>query len=166
MPEELDIPVIVDAYNKHKVGVDIADQCHTYFDTQFIFRRNWYPLFYCIPETALINSLIISRGPPANNEHTVDHFDFRLSIVHDLLQVGSPSIMKSSSHIPASQKITPSPPPTQYVMCTCIVSPTAQVRLICTWCMKICLTRVAHIRRAAHISESGSYQCKRMSKRR
>jgi hypothetical protein len=41
----------------------------------------------------------------------VDHFDFRLSIVHDLLQAGSPSTMKSSSRIPASQKITRSAPP-------------------------------------------------------
>jgi hypothetical protein len=30
-------------------------------------------------------------------------------------------------------------------MCTCIVSLTAQVRLICSWCMKICLRRTAHI---------------------
>ena len=30
-------------------------------------------------------------------------------------------------------------------MCTCIVSLTAQVRLICSWCIKICLRRAAHI---------------------
>jgi len=109
--KELDIPVIVDAYNQHKVGVDVADQYRTYFDTQLISRRNWYPLFYWILETALINSLIIYRDLPANKERTVDHFDFRLSIVHDLLQAGSPSTMKSSSRIPASQKITRSAPP-------------------------------------------------------
>jgi len=38
--KELDIPDIVDAYNQHKVGVDVADQYQTYFDTQLIFRRN------------------------------------------------------------------------------------------------------------------------------
>ena len=32
---------------------------------------------------------------------------------------------------------------------TCIMSLTAQVRLMCSWCMKIC------IRRAAHISANG-----------
>jgi hypothetical protein len=53
-----------------------------------------------IPHFFLENTL------PANKERTVDHFDFRLSIVHDLLQAGSPSTMKSSSRIPASQKIT------------------------------------------------------------
>jgi hypothetical protein len=44
--KELDIPVIVDAYNQHKVGVDAAEQYQTYFDIQLISRCNWYPLFY------------------------------------------------------------------------------------------------------------------------
>jgi len=56
---------------------------------------------------------IINRHLPANNKHTVDHFDFRLSIVHELLQAGSPSRMKRSSCIRAPQKITPSAPLTQ-----------------------------------------------------
>jgi len=38
--KELNIPVIVDAYNQHKVGVDVADQYQTYFDTQLISRCN------------------------------------------------------------------------------------------------------------------------------
>jgi hypothetical protein len=46
--KELDIPVIVDVYNQHRVGVDVADQYRTYFDTQLISRHNWYPLFYWI----------------------------------------------------------------------------------------------------------------------
>jgi len=51
-------------------------------------------------------------------------------------------------------------------MCTCIVSLTAQVHLICTWCMKICLRRAAHISAERLISvQSGSYQCKRICKR-
>ena len=93
--------------------MDVADQYRTYFDTQLISRCNWYPLVYWILETALINSLIIYRDLLANTERTVDHFDFRLSIVHDLLQAGSPSTMKSSSCILASQKITRSAPTTQ-----------------------------------------------------
>jgi hypothetical protein len=66
-----------------------------------------------ILETALINSHIIYRNLPANKPRNVDHFHLRLSIVHDLLQAGSPSTMNSSSCIPASQKITRSAPPTQ-----------------------------------------------------
>jgi len=104
--KELNILVIIDAYNQQKAGVDVADQYQTYFDTQLISRCNWYPLYYWILETALINSLIIYRDLLANKESTVEHFDFRLSIVPDLLQAGSQSMMKSSSCVPASQKIT------------------------------------------------------------
>jgi hypothetical protein len=62
---------------------------------------------------APINTLLIYHDIPANTEHTVEHFDFRLSIVHDILQAGSPSTMKSSSRILASQKITWSAPATK-----------------------------------------------------
>jgi hypothetical protein len=44
--KELDIPVIFDPYNQYKVGVNVADQYQTYFDTQIISRCNWYPLCY------------------------------------------------------------------------------------------------------------------------
>jgi len=111
--KELDIPVIVDAYNKHKVGADVADRYRIYSDTQLISRCNLYPLFYCILETALINSLIIYRDLPVNKELTLEHFGFHPSIVNDLLQAGSPSTMKSSSHILASEKISRLAPITQ-----------------------------------------------------
>ena len=93
--------------------VDVESRLVQLTDTQLISRCNWYPLFYWILETALINSLIIYQDLPFNKENTVEHFDFRLSIVRDLLQAGSPSTMKSSSRIPASQEITRSAPATQ-----------------------------------------------------
>ena len=51
--KKLDIPVVVDAYNQCKVGVDDADQYRIYFDTQLISRHTWHPLFYWILERAL-----------------------------------------------------------------------------------------------------------------
>jgi len=88
------------------VGVDVTDYYQTYFDTQFISRCNWYPLFYWTLEAALINSLIIYCDLTANTESTVEHSDFHLSIVHDHLQAGSPSTIKCFSSIPALQAIT------------------------------------------------------------
>jgi len=111
--KELDIPVLVDAYNKNKEVVDVADLYRTYFDTQLISRCNLYPLFYWILETAFINSLIIYQDLPVNKERTVENFDFHLCIVHDHLPAGSPSTTKSSSRILASQNITRSAPATQ-----------------------------------------------------
>ena len=71
-----------------------------------ISRCNWYLLFYWILETALIKSPIIYWDLPAIKESTVEHFDFRLSIVHDIMQAGSLPRMKSPSCFLASQKIT------------------------------------------------------------
>jgi len=142
--KELDIPDIVDAYNQHKVGVEVADQYRTYFDTQLISRHNWYPLFYWILETALINSLIICQDLPANKECTVDHFDFRLSIVRDLLQAGSSSAMKSSSRIPASQKITRSAPPThvEILIARSLYSKYRYIRVLIYTVFGACLVRM------------------------
>ena len=67
--KELDIAVIVDAYNQHNVRVDVADQYRTYFDTQLRSRYNWYSLLYWIVKTALINNLIIYRDLPPNTVH-------------------------------------------------------------------------------------------------
>lgn len=50
---DLLVPIIVLAYNMYKVGVDVADQYRTYYDTQLTSRRNWYPLFYWALETAI-----------------------------------------------------------------------------------------------------------------
>jgi len=102
--------------SSNAVGGDPVNiECHLVqlTDTQLISRHNWHPLFFWILETAHINSLIIYPVLPANKENTVEHFDFCLSIVFDLLQAGSLSTMKSSLCIPASHKITRSAPATQ-----------------------------------------------------
>jgi len=103
---ELNTPVIVDAFNQERLGVYVVNQYRTYFHTQLMFRYNWYPILYWILETAIVNSLIIYRDLQAYKEHTVEYFVFWLCIVCDLLQAGSPPIIKSSSYIPASQKLT------------------------------------------------------------
>jgi len=112
-PKLYDIPVIVDGYNQRKVGLDVANQYRTYFDTQLISRSKWYPLFEWILETALFNSHIFYRDHPANKGCSVEHFHSCLATVRDLLQAGSPLTMKSSFDIAASHSISRSAPTTQ-----------------------------------------------------
>lgn len=57
----LDIPACVSDYNHNKVGVDVVDQYRCYYSTQLITRRNWFPIFFRILDTALINAYIIYR---------------------------------------------------------------------------------------------------------
>ena len=68
----------------------------------------------------LINRIIIYRTFPITLTSTVGHFDFHLSIVHDLLQAGSASTMKSYLYILTSKSITRSASVLQSVL-----SPTA-----------------------------------------
>lgn len=53
------IPALVDDYNFHKGGVDIADQYRSYFFTQLITRRNWFPLFFFLLDIIIVNSFIL-----------------------------------------------------------------------------------------------------------
>lgn len=80
------VPIIILAYNLNKVGVDVADQYRTYYDTQLTSRRNWYPLFYWALETAIINAFIIYRDEHAGKE--MDHLDFRLDLAWALIERG------------------------------------------------------------------------------
>ena len=82
---ELNIPKVILEYNQHKVGVDVADQYRTYYDTQLTSQRNWYSLFYWVLETALINCLIIYRD---TKEEEIEHLDFRLEVAWGLIEEG------------------------------------------------------------------------------
>jgi hypothetical protein len=44
----LTIPDLIDDYNHHKGGVDIADQLRSSYRTHLKGKRNWLPLFYCL----------------------------------------------------------------------------------------------------------------------
>ena len=57
----LPIPEFIDDYNYHMGGVDIADQLRSYYCTQQRSCRNWYPLFYWLLDTTLVNAYRIHR---------------------------------------------------------------------------------------------------------
>lgn len=43
--KEILIPVVINDYNFHMGGVDIADQYRSYYDTQLTTFRTWFPIF-------------------------------------------------------------------------------------------------------------------------
>lgn len=93
---DLLVPVVILAYDMYKVGVDVADQYRTYYDTQLRSRRNWYPLFYWALETAIINALIIYRDEH-QDESVIDHLEFRLDLVWALIERGGDLGIQGSS---------------------------------------------------------------------
>ncbi|RPB00575.1 hypothetical protein L873DRAFT_1680099, partial [Choiromyces venosus 120613-1] len=56
----LSVPALTADYNDKMGGVDIADQCRTYYATQLRVARNWMPLFFWLFDTTIINAYIIA----------------------------------------------------------------------------------------------------------
>jgi len=67
------IPKVVDQYNFFMGGVDIADQRRSYYHTQLRTCRNWYPLFFWLLDTAIINSFILYRLITLNSKPNESH---------------------------------------------------------------------------------------------
>ena len=57
----LKIPVMINDYNHHMGGVDIADQLRGYYTTQLTSRRTWMPLFFWLLDTVLVNCHLLSK---------------------------------------------------------------------------------------------------------
>ena len=57
----LPIPQMVDDYNHFMGGVDIADQLRAKFSTQQRTHRSWFPLFFWMLDTSIVNAYILSE---------------------------------------------------------------------------------------------------------
>ncbi|CAG8826567.1 19583_t:CDS:1, partial [Cetraspora pellucida] len=77
----LPIPCIIDDYNHHMGGVDIADQLHRYYAIQLPVRRTWMPLFFWLLDTSIVNSYLIFK----KNGNIINHKNFRIHLVWELI---------------------------------------------------------------------------------
>jgi hypothetical protein len=76
--KNLPIPVFIDDYNHFMGGVDIADQFRAYYSTQRISFRSWYPLFFWILDTAILNAYLI--GKKLCSDDYMSHKEFRVAL--------------------------------------------------------------------------------------
>jgi len=87
------IPHMIDDYNLHKGGVDIADQYRCYFFTQLIARRNWLPFFFWLLDITVVNSFFLFRslseqeGDLPIQKQRFLHKDFRLTLAGLIFQL-------------------------------------------------------------------------------
>jgi hypothetical protein len=77
----LKIPRIIDDYNHHMGGVDIADQQCGYYSTQLTTHRNWMPLFFWLLDTVIVNSYLLCKAAGL----VMAHNDFRLQLVSNYI---------------------------------------------------------------------------------
>ncbi|RUO95935.1 hypothetical protein BC936DRAFT_142939, partial [Jimgerdemannia flammicorona] len=81
--KKLKIPKIIDDYNHHMCGVDIADQRRGYYNTQIRSFRTWMPLFFWILDTAVVNCHLVHNQVADN----ITHADFRLQLSWALISL-------------------------------------------------------------------------------
>jgi hypothetical protein len=79
----LKIPCVVNDYNLHMGGVDIADQLRGYYTTQLTSRRNWMPLFFWLLDIVLVNSFKLAQL----SGWLGSQVDFREELVWSLIEM-------------------------------------------------------------------------------
>jgi hypothetical protein len=88
------IPKVIDGYNHHMNGVDIADQLRLYYATHRTSRRAWMPILFWLIDTAIIKSFKIGQLKFAYYSQRI----FRDKLVWQL--INSTKIGESFSKIP------------------------------------------------------------------
>ena len=79
----LKIPCVVNDYNLHMGGVDIADQLRGYHSTQLTSRRNWMPLFFWLLDIVLVNSFQLAKLKGWSGSQVA----FREELLWDLVKI-------------------------------------------------------------------------------
>ncbi|GJJ71558.1 V-type H+-transporting ATPase 16kDa proteolipid subunit [Entomortierella parvispora] len=79
--KELKILKVIDDYNVNMGGVDIVDQLRSYYSTQQSAHRNWWPIFFWLLDTTIINCYLIARKKGS----ILTHREFRSSLVWGLI---------------------------------------------------------------------------------
>ena len=89
-------------------GVDIADQYRSYYDTQLISQRTWFPIFFWLLDTALINSFIMY----SDLDKSLEHKEFRIQVAWSLIlsSAGTREVRKKST----ATALQPPNPATNY----------------------------------------------------
>jgi len=99
--KQMMIALCIDDYNHNMGGVDIADQLHSYYDTQLTSIRTWWPMLFWAFDTMVTNAYFIYQDMPQSSK-TITHKEFRLQCAWGLILAGSGPI--STSQIVQSTK--------------------------------------------------------------
>ncbi|CAG8650169.1 21432_t:CDS:2 [Cetraspora pellucida] len=78
----LPIPAVIDNYNHHIGGIDIANQLRSYYGTQVPVHHIWVPLFFWLLDTSIVNTFIISK----TLNFVVLYKDFIINLVWSLIE--------------------------------------------------------------------------------
>ena len=101
--KQLPIPQFIDDYNLHMGGVDIADQLRGYYNTQLRSCHNWYPRFFWLLETTIVNSYIMQKTHRPSFQTRSHHFIFQERLSSELIRRGQEELEELSCSVPLSE---------------------------------------------------------------
>ena len=104
---ELKIPCMIDDYNHHMGGVDIADQLRSYNSTQLVARRNWMPLFFWLLDITLVNSFILAKlkNQAKFKKQAKSQVEFRKKLLWELITMAKEEDEVSIPAQPLTKKV-------------------------------------------------------------
>jgi hypothetical protein len=74
--KELPIPTFIDNHNHYMLGVDLADQRRSYYNTQRPHVKTWKPLWHFLLDVILVNCSLLSSYR-SSDAHRDTHKQFR-----------------------------------------------------------------------------------------
>lgn len=157
----LQIPAVIDDYNRRMKGVDEADELHAEHVSQSCNSQVWWPLFNWIIDTATVNAHRIHRALKAERSlRSTSHLKFRQILFDQLLHFSktpdSPRGMRKYLELPSCRHDTT-------LSHRLVQMPKGHQRR-CTWCVykQKKQKEATNARRAADSHKSGwsCYSCK------
>ncbi|EDN06766.1 predicted protein [Histoplasma mississippiense (nom. inval.)] len=91
--KKLKIPVIIDDYNHHMNGVDLANQYQAAYTSHRVTYQTWLPIFYWLIDAAAVNAYrfqyiyMKQQGVPAKNLSS--HISFHEKLYQELFEFSS-----------------------------------------------------------------------------
>jgi len=103
------IPTVVDDYNRHMNGVDLADQRRSTYTTHQRTRRNWPCLFFFLLDITLVNAHLIIELARSQQSDTITRpysaVRFRRILVNQLLATQMSSGKIRRTHVKKTRQI-------------------------------------------------------------
>eukprot|EP00957_Ditylum_brightwellii_P198653 15140694-Ditylum_brightwellii.AAC.2 len=110
-------PLLIHHYNQWMGGVDLIDQCISYYIPNFHCHRNWIPILIQI--LAMIrNNCYVAHSDSYSPTKSMTHKMFTLYLIEDLINKGDTLKKEVSARIPRLQSLPTAYPSTALLLST------------------------------------------------
>lgn len=84
--KDLPIPTFINDYNHYMLGVDLADQRRSYYNTQRPHMKTWKPLWHFLIDVIIVNCYLLFSYYSSSDYHRDTHKQFRKDLRQTLFE--------------------------------------------------------------------------------